>query len=168
MFLCNRTWLSLQVKPGFPCHVSTCTCRCLTWSWARSSTSLRTRRRVDKSPRSCPTSSSTARLWNSLVENILVSLWHTFLSLSFSFSHTSFPPPVLRGFLSWPKENHSSSKPPPMPVTVSLSPFFPVFHSHVKFRRSNLSPCFLNFFLIARHLISQYVTLHSSPTQDTH
>lgn len=102
------------------------------------------------------------------------SLFVTHISLSFfSFSHTSCPP-VLRDFLSWCKVNHSSSKSHPhhhstaMPVTVSLSPFFSVFHSHVKFRRSNLSPCFLNFFLIARHLISQYVTLHSTPTQDTH
>lgn len=48
-------------------HVPPCAGRCLTWSWVRSSTSLRTRRRVDRLPRSCPTSSSTAKLSNSLV-----------------------------------------------------------------------------------------------------
>lgn len=50
-----------------PSHVPQCAGRCLTWSWVRSSTSLRTRRRVDRLPRSCPTSSSTAKLSSSLV-----------------------------------------------------------------------------------------------------
>lgn len=71
-----------------PSHVSKCAGRCLTWSWVRSSTSLRTRRRVDRLPRSCLTSSSTAKPSNSLVHLFLFfSTTHFyFFSLSLSIS----------------------------------------------------------------------------------
>lgn len=152
------------MNPCFPCPVSTCTCRCLTWSWARSFTFLRTRRRVDRLPRSCPTSSSTARPWNFLVENIS----HSALSLSllFIFTYVSFPS-LPRGFFPQRKVIYSLSKPffhPLLFYPLSLSPFFlpcpSLIHSHVIFKRSNLSPCFLDFF--------HGKTFNISPTQDTH
>lgn len=64
-----------EVDPCFPCSLTVC--RCLTWNWVRSSTFHRTKRKVDRLLRSCLTSSSTVRLWSSLVTNIFY-----FLSLS--------------------------------------------------------------------------------------
>lgn len=58
------------------CLCSLSVCRCLTWNWARSSTFHRTKRKVDRSLRSCLTSSSTVRLWSSLVTNVLISSSH--------------------------------------------------------------------------------------------
>lgn len=112
---------------SMPCV--SCTCRCLTWSLARSFTFLRTRRRVDRLPRSCPTSSSTARLWNSLVQK-----------MSSYCPHCSFLPQpfIIALFECYTVSSFSLA----IMFNITFLSCPSLIHSHVIFKRSNLSACF--------------------------
>lgn len=138
--------------------VSSRTCRFLTWSWVRSSTFLRTRRRVDRLPRSCLTSSSTARRWNSLVRmflslNLFVRHCALYIIFNFSFFFS------VKTFF-WALSSLLLTS---CPAASFFLPCPCVIHFDVSLKRSNLSPCFKILF-IARHLISQCYTPFLSHT----
>lgn len=118
------------MNPYYLCCLSVC--RCLTWNWARSSTFHRTKRKVARLLRSCLTSSSTVRLWSSLVTSVFISSSH-FHSLDFL---------VLDDACS--------------------SEMYWCFSTALEFNRSNRSPSSSHIFIIGSHLISHCrAALHS-------